>query len=398
MINKPKVLYLVSARSFGSHNPGRKISEVIKVWQELGVNLKVIFGKDIESSSSNNSYGNQQYHNSTVRKNNILKPLVNSYSELKDIVHNRRLYKKIIKEDLELNLIWERSCRLHWSGLKIAKKLKIPFVLEWKDNLINYKYSLFRPLSIYLENKKIKEANYIVVESLVLKNDLINKGVNSEKIHIALNAVNSVEFVSDVVKGNEFKETNSIPLANKVVGYLGSYAFYHNTQLLIKAAAIVLKTKKNVSFIMVGNGQDYDECLSLAKNLNILNNGLIMLNGVSKEYVPNVLSAIDISVLPGSTDIICPIKIMEYMAAETVVCAPDYLCNREVINEDTGVLFEPNNENDLAAKILYTIDNPKFSLNCAKEARKYVKNNLTWENTWGRTLLNIIGDEKNHKK
>ena len=39
----------------------------------------------------------------------------------------------------------------------------------------------------------------------------------------------------------------------------------------------------------------------------------------------------DIAVLPGSTAIICPIKIQEYMAAELPPVLPDYPVNREVV-------------------------------------------------------------------
>src|SRR5690606_28653842 len=99
-----------------------------------------------------------------------------------------------------------------------------------------------------------------------------------------------------------------------------------------------------IKFVLVGNGQDYNLCKSIAERYGILDNGLLMLDGVPKEKVPGILSSIDISVLPGSTDIICPIKIMEYMASETALVAPDYPCNREVVtHEETGLLFTPNN-------------------------------------------------------
>lgn len=393
-MKEKEVLYIVSGRSFHSSNPGRKISEVVSVWQKLGINVKTSFGKDIISRTSNVEYGNQKHYDNNIKNNKYLSFIKHSVSEYKDFSHDRKLYRAIKRNGLNVKLIWERSSRLHWSGLRLAKKLQIPFVLEWKDHLIDYKFSLFKPFAKYIEDVKIKQADYIIVESEVLKTELVKLGVPPRKIHVALNAVNSNEFKKDIAKSEEFKLIHQIPKANTVVGYLGSYAFYHNTELLIHAADVILKKIDNVSFVLVGNGKDYDLCKSIAENYGILNNGLIMINGVPKEDVPGILSSIDISVLPGSTDIICPIKIMEYMASETAIVVPDYSCNREIVTHgQTGRLFEPNDLNDLVMNIEFLIKNKDIVHNLANKARVYVEHELTWEKTWGMVLKNILINE-----
>jgi len=393
-----EILYVVGARSFSSINPGRKISEVINVWKESGIVVNTIFGRDLISKNVELAYGNPEHFKSSFRNKKLFQFFINSLSELKDIIHNSKLFL-LLSQDYstkELDLIWERSSRLHWAGLKLARKKNIPFVLEWKDHLIDYKFSIFKWFANYIENKKLKKANYIVVESQVLKDFLIQKGVNKEKIRIALNAVNPHEFVRDEKKGIEFINKYNISKDHIIVGYLGSYAFYHDTVLLVKAAHEVLKNNENVTFILVGNGKDYTKCKNLATELNLFDKNFIMLEGVPKEQVPFILSAIDISVLPGSTNIICPIKIMEYMAAETAVIAPDYLCNREILDETNGILFKPHNVTDLSEKIQIMVSSDDKRKILAKNARCYVKNKLTWEQTWGKVLLDILKDEKHN--
>jgi glycosyltransferase involved in cell wall biosynthesis len=103
--------------------------------------------------------------------------------------------------------------------------------------------------------------------------------------------------------------------------------------------------------------------------------------------VPKILSAIDISILPGSTDIICPIKILEYMAAETAVILPDYPCNREVVTDNkNGLFFEPKNETALADKIELLLLKPELIHLFSNQARNTVVNKFSWEKTWGRVL------------
>ncbi len=394
-MKKYSVLYILGGRSFGSNIPGRKISEVINTWREIGVDVFSVFGRDFISGDVKSEYGNQSHFDNKFVNKPYLKFLKHSVSEFRDIVHDRMVYKHILAEDIKVDLVWERSSRLHFSGLKLAKKKGVPFVLEWKDHLVDYRFSLFKWYALYIEKRKLKNADFIVVESTVLKNDLVRQGVLPNKVFVSLNAVNPNEFVRDPKIGVDFLEKYNISPNHKVVGYLGSYAFYHNTILLVETAALVLKEFKEVTFLLVGNGKDYKMCRDRAIELGILNSGLIMLDGVPKEDVPWILSSVDFSVLPGSTDIICPIKIMEYMAAETLVFAPDYLCNREVLSSSTGILFEPDNVDDLKSKLLDALYNPSKYSEIPAESRKYVENNLTWENTWGRTLLNILNGEEN---
>ena len=391
---KPKVLYLLSGRSFSSKNVGRKIYEVISVWKRLGIELDVQYGRDINGvNGDHHDYGNQKHYNAAFRKKGFLKMFINSASEFKDIIHNKRLFSKIKRKYLknDLDLIWERSSRLHSAGLKLARIKNVPFVLEWKDHLVDYNYSLFKWYANYIEKFKLEKADYVIVESHVLRQELIKQGVHSDKIKVALNGVNPKEFKTDILNGNKLKLKLGINKNNTVIGYLGSYAFYHDTKVLIKTAKLILEKVNHINFVLVGNGKDFNKCKSLAEEYNLFDKGLLMLDGVNKEEVPNYLSFMDITVLPGSTNIICPIKIMEYMAAETAVLAPDYFCNKEVIeNGINGILFEPGNSVDLSEKIMDLVQDMKKRKEIGVKARKYVSENLVWEQTWGKVLLDII--------
>ena len=381
------ILYVVGARNFTQNNHMRKIAEVISVWEKVDVKVFTQFGGDIiKSKKLNESFGSQNYHDKFYRKSKVFGFFINSLSEIKDILHNWQLYKKVKNKFIEkdLNLVWERSSRLHWAGLRLAKSKNIPFVLEWKDHLIDYDYSLFHWLAKKIESYKIKESNYIVVESNVLKKELINLGVPNDKIYVALNAVKPLDFERNKKEGISIRNKYNIDKDDVVVGYLGSYAFYHNTELLIESAYKVLKDKNRVIFFLVGNGKHFKNCKRIANEKGILNNGLIMIDGVGKSDVSRLLSSMDITVLPGSTDIICPIKIMEYMSSETAVLAPNYKCNTEVLADNiNGLLFEPHNSKDLSEKICFLIANSKKRTELSKEAKKYVQNNLTWEKNLG---------------
>jgi glycosyltransferase involved in cell wall biosynthesis len=405
-MKKYKILYNITGRGFHRHSLGRKISEVIGSWKNDKYNVDVVCGGDIDSDYLDNkisSYGSMDFHQQSFRRNKFLVPFINSYSELKDIFHDKKLLQYLNNnfKNKKIDLVWERNSRLHRSGYLFAKENGIPFVFEWMDNLMQYKFSLFRPYALWIEKFKEKNADYIVVVSEVLKNELIKKGIDKDKIKVVYNGVNPNEFKPS----KSFRESyrSSIGISNEVivVGYLGSFAFYHDTERLIYAAQIVKEQGiENIKFLLVGSGKEYQKCYDLAKNLGLIDNTVIFKDGVPKEKVPEVLAAIDISVLPGSTDIICPIKVFEYMAVQTVSLVPDYACNREVIsNNSNGVLFTPHDEKNLASKIMDLVQNKEFMESIGKNARKTVMEKYTWDKTWERLMDEIIvlTEKKNDK-
>lgn len=398
MVRK-KIIYIISPRSAYSSNPGRKISSIIELWKKK-YEVLTFFGGDILGNTppSTSNYGNASVYEKSYRKAALLEPLVHTASELKDIFHNIRSYNFLKKQykDEKIDLVWERSSRLHFAGLLYAKKHKLPYVLEWKDNLVNYKFSFLKPIALYFERYKCQQADKIVVESQVLKDELSKEGIDSEKIIVAHNASDSSIFVRDEKEGAKYRESLRINKETILIGYLGSYAFYHDAVRLVLAAKILKERgyENKMKFLMVGNGKEYKECLEAAKKTEVLDGILIMKDAVPKEEVPKILSAIDISVLPGSTDIISPIKILEYMASETATIVPDYPCNREVItNNINGLLFKPKNELDLADKIESLISNSELIKPLGKKAKETVAEKFSWESTWGRALDGIVEDQ-----
>ncbi|OIQ25316.1 MAG: hypothetical protein BM561_05990, partial [Vibrio sp. MedPE-SWchi] len=266
---------------------------------------------------------------------------------------------------------------------------------EWKDNLINYKFSFLKFLSLYVEKYKCEQANKIVVESNVLKVMLTDMGYDAEKIFVAYNAADADLFERNESERINYRDKLNIDLSTTVVGYLGSFAFYHNSTLFVKAAQAIKEQHglMPIVFIMVGDGLEYKQCFELAEEYSFDDNYFKFLPPVSKEEVPNILSAIDVSVLPGSTTIISPIKVLEYMASGTATLVPDYECNREIIIDDeNGSLFVPNDEFDLAKKIIKFANDKNLSTEVSMKAVHTAKVEFSWANTWGNTLEKVFQD------
>lgn len=388
-----RILYICSGRNFKASALGPKVSGVVNTWGKSGNDVVLVCGGDLDAEKTDGAidYGAQGHHNQWFRRVKLFSPIVNSLSEWRDIEHDKKMYcyLKGTIESWKPDLIWERSSRLHSSGLKLSRELGVPCVLEWKDHLIPYKFSLFRSRAVAVEREKNQDSDFIVVESGVLKEQLsLENQLDEEKFLVAYNATDSTKF--DLSKPNRSAVRNSLSLSQDdiLVGYLGSYAFYHDAERLVHAAGLFSQRgHSKVKFVMVGNGKNFLKCKALAETLGVLGNNLILKPGVPSSEVPAILESLDIAVLPGSTEIICPIKVQEYMAAGLPVVVPDYPCNREVIdNNVNGFLFKPFDENSLSDCIEMLVGDEPLRRRIADRASTDVKERFTWEKTWGAAL------------
>ena len=160
---------------------------------------------------------------------------------------------------------------------------------------------------------------------------------------------------------------------------------------MVKAAKILKDDgNQNIKWLLIGDGKDKFECEKYARDNALLGENVFMLPFQSKELIPRYLSAMDVAILPGSTDIICPIKVMEYMAAKSVVLVPDYECNREIINGHNGLLFKPKDENSIVEALLSLNNNHKRCRELGDAARRTVVERLTWDKTYGIVLRCIL--------
>lgn|GEM_PF-1071881 len=396
-----QVVYLCGGRSFTAARLGNKIANVVRCWRALGLDVSHICGGDLERGRSNSEpaadYGAQSHYAPWYRSHPALAPLRHSLSEWRDMQHDRLVesHLRSLGEGRRPDLICERSARLHKAGLTVARSLKVPYVLEWKDNLVNYGPSLFRAQALRVEAEKERQADWIIVESQVLKGQLAAGGINPGKILVAHNAVDSAAFAHDPPERRQFRRSLGIEDEPVLIGYLGSYAWYHDTPRLIEAAA-KLKSRfaEQVRIVLVGAGRDRPACEASAQQQGLAES-VFFHDPVPPDAVPKLLSGLDIAVLPGSTDIICPIKIQEYMAAGLPSVAPDYDCNREVLDDGRfGLLFRPGDASDLAEKLARLVDDEAMRRRMGEAARHAAVERFSWPATWGAAMLTVLDQQR----
>jgi len=396
-----KIIYLCGGRGFCAATLLRKMACIPDSWRALGHEVQTICGDDVFGDRSAAAVpqpadNQKKYYGKWYRRIGLLEPVVRSIAEYRDLRHDKQFlgYVQQRAASFRPDLIWERPANLHVAGLTVARQLGIPYVVEWLDNIVKSCPSLFRDRTAAWEKRLYREADFVVVVSERVRGQLAADGVDPNKILVAFNAVDAEEFCPDLAKRQKGRRQLGVADDEILAGYLGSYAFYHDSRRLVLATDLLRKsTGFKLRILMLGDGKEYPECHALASRLGLLDSGLLLMKPrIPKEEVSSVLAALDIAILPGCIDTICPIKVQEYMAAGLPTVLPDYPANREVVVEGkTGVLFCPGDERSLAEALAKLAVDPVLCRRVGQNAREEVLNRFTWEKTWGAALQDILG-------
>lgn len=249
------------------------------------------------------------------------------------------------------------------AGYPVSKILKAVWVLEIRD---------LWPESILavgaMKNKKIISILYAIEKFMYKKADYIIPVTDAFNTYISKiiypyrktcvinNAVNNDFFNPksvDIEALTEFKQYYA--LENKfVISYVGTHGMAHGLKTLLNAAK-VLRNRKDIIFLLIGDGAEKNELKKIKKELSLDN--VLMLPQLPKDKMPMVLDASDISIVHLKRDKafekVIPSKLFESMAMGKPVILGVKGEAAKIINQSrSGVCIEPENHLQMANAIL----------------------------------------------
>lgn len=155
--------------------------------------------------------------------------------------------------------------------------------------------------------------------------------------------------------------------------YMGLLEIIKGVDILIKAVAIIKKKIPNITLYIAGDGSQENYLKQLSKDLNLEENVLFLgYLGENSKY--SYLKAVDICAITSRYESF-GIVILEAMTCGKPVIGSNTGNIPFLVTKKTGILFESENEQDLALKIIKLIKNRdlcfKMSLNAQNEVKKF---------------------------
>ena len=190
--------------------------------------------------------------------------------------------------------------------------------------------------------------------------------IKPSKTVVIYNSVDEDNF-STFKNGSSAKAQLGVDSGVSLVGTVSSLAPHKGHKYLIQAAPMILDILPSTKFLIVGDGILREKLEEQVKNLNLISN--VIFTGTRKN-IPDLLSAMDIFVLPSCSREGLGISIIEAMAAEKPVVATDIGGIPEVVkNGETGLLVLPRNSEALAQAIIELLRNPKKANTMGKKGK-----------------------------
>ncbi len=306
------------------------------------------------------------------------------FQGLNRLLFNIRLYQagsSILKNERP-DILHEREMFLNLAGLLLAKKFKIPYVLEVNAPVIHevgkdYP-NIYKKIGQLIEKKLFTGADKIIVVSEPLKNYLIDYGVAEEKLTVVPNGVNEQFFHPDV-SGEKVRK--KYDLENKeVICFAGSlHQQWQGIDDILRTAKMISTIRPSVNFVVVGGEESDIKLLEKKAPDNVILTGRI-----DHAEIPAYLAAADILIAPYKSEIKyfynSPIKLFEYMAMGKSIITSNIGQIGEIIEHgETGLLNKPGNYKELTENILLLLENEKLRKKLGERARKEVIKKYTWE-------------------
>jgi len=296
--------------------------------------------------------------------------------------------KKMLKKN-KYDFIYERYAFFDFSLLFLKRNFKVHIVLE-VNGAVNRKDPthgrkiVLKKFACYLERKVFNTCDLIVVVSTSLKNSLREIGVEPGKILVLPNAVDTERFDRSV-SGEEIRRKYDLE-NKKIIGFVGSFTFWHGLHFLIQNMSDVLDSNEDTHLLLVGSGREKEKIKEMIKRFGI-ENSVTMTGQVPHEKVPYYIAAMDIGVMPDSNDFGSPMKIFEYMVMGKPVVSAKYRPTSEVIlNGKNGFLFEPKNGHEFVALIIRLLENHDLRNSIGINGANYVSEHHTWESNAHKVL------------
>ncbi|MGD8641034.1 MAG: glycosyltransferase family 4 protein [Gammaproteobacteria bacterium] len=265
------------------------------------------------------------------------------------------------------------------AGYVVSRLKGAPWILEirdlWPESIltvgaINNKH-VIRFLE-WLEMFAYRKADRIVPVTNAFKDYMVAKGIAEDKIHVIKNGVD-LSFYDPVLVSNPL--TRELEVDNKfVVSYFGTHGMAHNLETILYAAD-QLRDYRDIVFMMVGDGAERKKLLQLRDEMQLDN--VIMLEQQPKQQMPYLwqLSNVSLVLLKKSRlfKTVIPSKIFESMAMQKPVILGVEGESSEIINDaNAGFTIEPENDGELAEKVLRLYNDSELCHMMGKNGRSHV--------------------------
>lgn len=276
-----------------------------------------------------------------------------------------------------------------------ARRHRLPLVYEvrafWEDAAVDQgtsrengvRYRLTRAL----ENCVFRRAHQVTAICEGLSRDIEARGPLRDPVTVVPNAVEVERFSVATQPDPALAQSLGLRLGH-TLGFVGSFYDYEGLDQAIQAMPRMLRVDPDLRLLLVGGGVQ-DQALRAQVNRLGLVDKVLFTGKVPFSEVERYYALIDVLVYPRKsmrlTETVTPLKPLEAMAQRKVFVASDVGGHRELVEDGvTGLLFEADNLDALAAAVQRLMSSPDLQEELQERGLAFVRDHRNWRNSVAR--------------
>ena len=280
----------------------------------------------------------------------------------------------------KVDLVWGTSPPI-FQGITawaLARFKRAPFLFEVRDLWPAFaiavgvlRQPLLIRLSEWLESFLYRQANMVMVNSPGFIEHVGVRG--ARRVELVPNGTDTSMFNPEE-DGEKFRHTHK--LEGKFIAlYAGAHGMSNDLGVILEAANL-LRERKDISFVLLGDGKEKPALEAKAIELNL--ETVRFIPPIPKIEMPSALAAADacIAILKPIEmyKTTYPNKVFDYMAAgRPVVLAIDGVIRQVIEQARGGIPVQPGDPVALADAVRTLADNPSMGREMGRQARTYVE-------------------------
>jgi glycosyltransferase involved in cell wall biosynthesis/ubiquinone/menaquinone biosynthesis C-methylase UbiE len=321
---------------------------------------------------------------------------------------------KIALQAIRPAYIYERLCQANFCGAMLSRELGIPYLVEYNGSEISMSRSFggvgltHERVFIEAEDVAFKQATMITVVSQVLKESLIERGVDAAKILVNPNGADPQAYAPLPA---DAKRTLRAELgftdSDRVIGFTGTFGGWHGVDVMASALPKICERAPHAKFLLIGDGT-HKRLVDEAVVLNGLDPRVKSMGRVPQREGARLLAACDMYVSPHSSHMVdsrffgSPTKLFEYMAMGEGIVGSDLeqlgdvlspalrvtdLTRPDlVVTDERAVLCTPGDVDEFVEAVVALVDRPAVCAALGRHARQAVFASYSWQrhvqNVW----------------
>ncbi|MEZ9947938.1 glycosyltransferase family 4 protein [Vibrio breoganii] len=247
------------------------------------------------------------------------------------------------------------------AGWALAAVRRKPFVFElrdiWPASITavgamkeSFAIRMLEKIELFL----YRRADSIISVTHAFKKELIERGIDGEKIDVVLNGVDLSKYEPTKTKDNSLAEQYDLE-GKFVVGYVGTHGMAHGLEHIVDVAER-LKSHDDIRVVFAGGGAARQKVVDLVREKNLSN--VVLVERQPKEKMPKVWSLCDVSLVPlVNSDLfrtVIPSKIFECMGMgiPTVMSVPEGEATAIIRDTNSGLVVESENVEQITDAVL----------------------------------------------